>query len=222
MKRIITTAMLVAAGISVSACNVSTGTALKIKEDDYNYAHYQNDNSDEKGLPGSSAGDTVKVAASTSGASSGSFASTSTGGGASSAMSSGGGASSEMSSGGTLAQSLGSSGGSGQPSGGTSDRAPVSGNSQASRSAGSFSAAPDNEDAGKEADPSQPENGGVDDDRSATHNGSLDKDGAAAAEQARNETDKDASGSGEAIEDTHTAPSNTEPQPGDETPLDKD
>ena len=46
MKRIITTAMLVATGISVSACNVSTGTALKIKEGDYNYAHYENDNSD--------------------------------------------------------------------------------------------------------------------------------------------------------------------------------
>ena len=187
MKRIITTAMLVAAGISVSACNVSTGTALKLKDGDYNYAHYHNDDSDENNLSGNSTGATVTVAAVSSGASSGGFAGTSTGSSASG----------EKSSDGTSGQNRGSSGGSGQ----------------ALSSAGSFSAtaAPDKEDVGKEADPSQPENGGsasqqdwAGEDRSATHNDSPDKDGAA-AEQARNEQDKDGGVSG-------PVPSNFQPQ----------
>ena len=184
MKRIITTAMLVAAGISVSACNVSTGTALKVKEGDYNYAHYHNDDSDENNLSGSSAGATVTVAAASSGASSGGFAGTSTGGGASG----------ENSSGGASGQSQGSSGGSGQ----ASDKDGHIG------------------ERGKEADPSQPENGGstsqpdrasqqdwAGEDRSATHNDSLDKDGAA-AEQARNEQDKNGGVSGPVPSDFQT------------------
>ena len=46
MNKIVTTSMLILSGITISACNVTTGQVTSVNKNDYNYAHYHNDDSD--------------------------------------------------------------------------------------------------------------------------------------------------------------------------------
>ena len=180
MNRIVTTAMLVAAGAAISACNVSTGSALKVKEGDYNYANYHNDESSHSGGADAPAQGAV---ASYSGSESHAALTTAGSGNAESGGVSG------RSANGISGQS---------PSGGTGASGSA-GNDQAPDKQGN----PD-EDKGKEADRSQPENGGSASQpnkysqqdwegeyRGATFNSHLDKDGAEAEAEANHLNDKD-------------------------------